>query len=191
MAAGDRMQQLHTVQVTVSGAIATPATLAGHEALIGCGFSVVLQIYLKELLMLHKREPIELLSRRYDYFPASFRWRGRRFQVMAVRKCWTTQTPVPRRRFRVRCVEGIFELEHDLRADIWRVGRRPATLWLRRKRRSIHSPRYPLPRNRRRPQAQQGWLARLGGRLAIPARTRAAATVSRRSSPWKPTPQRP
>ena len=36
-------------------------------------------------------EKIEMVATRYDYFPASFRWRGRRLEVMAVEKCWTTQ----------------------------------------------------------------------------------------------------
>ncbi len=42
-----------------------------------------------------KSERINLLARSHGYFPAAFRWRGRRFDVTAVEKCWTVALLVP------------------------------------------------------------------------------------------------
>jgi hypothetical protein len=106
-----------------------------------------------------KGENIEMLARRYNYFPANFRWRGRRFAVLAVEKCWTGAGQPARRLFRVRCADGSFTLEQALAqkhgavaAEQWRVRRWPLRLWLMHGRRAA-APRYPLPRAQRRPQA--------------------------------------
>lgn len=135
-----------------------------------------------------KGETIEMLARRYDYFPASFRWRGRRFIVLAVEKCWTMAGQPARRLFRVRCADGCFTLEQTLapgerqamaHGEQWRVRRWPLRLWLRHPRRAA-APRYPLPRSRRRPQTE-------GKPALVAAQTSAAAQKER---PWTPQLQR-
>ncbi len=73
-------------------------------------------------------EAIELLERRFQYFPRLFRWRGRRYQVEAVERCWTVSRRrwgrrVERRFFLVQCADGTFELFQDLRANTWHLRR--------------------------------------------------------------------
>jgi len=53
-------------------------------------------------------EPIEMRERRYGYFPQTFIWRGCRYDVYAVERCWTVSRRgrsgrVERHCFRVRC----------------------------------------------------------------------------------------
>jgi len=73
-------------------------------------------------------EAIEMQAKRFGYFPRTFLWRGRRYDVHAVERCWTTGTRqwggrVQRHYFRVRCVEGDFDLFQDLRHNTWHVAR--------------------------------------------------------------------
>jgi hypothetical protein len=79
-----------------------------------------------------KSERIHLLARSHSYFPAAFRWRGRRFDILAVQKCWMVRRPVARRMFRVRCAAGNFLLEQSVADDSWQVSRWPWALWLAR-----------------------------------------------------------
>ena len=109
-------------------------------------------------------EKIEMVATRYDYFPASFRWRGRRLDVAAVEKCWTRQRQLTQRLFRVRTEAGVFVLAFEPARGIWRVKSWPLTYWLPRLSRS-DAPRYPLPRRQRRPA--------LGGLTMQPATMRA------------------
>jgi hypothetical protein len=92
-------------------------------------------------------EAVDMVQRRFQYFPLVFHWRGRRYTVEAVEQSWTTsrrggRRHVERRFFRVRCSEGSFELYQDLRAGTWHlrrarlavvprpvVARRAATAW--------------------------------------------------------------
>ena len=37
-------------------------------------------------MRIQKSEPVQLVAKTHSYFPASFRWRGRRFDVVAVEK---------------------------------------------------------------------------------------------------------
>lgn len=126
--------------------------------------------------MTHKEEAIELLARRYDYYPASFHWRGRRFDVVAVEKCWRLQQPVLCRMFRVRCQAGTFILEQRLATDGWYVRRWPLAFWLPRPQ-SGPAPRFPLPRRRRRLPSP----SRLPDRPAAPL---VVASPPRRNRPW-------
>jgi hypothetical protein len=135
-------------------------------------------------------EPVELLARRHDYFPASFRWHGRRFDVAAVEQCWTLKGSPLRRVFRVRCQAGRFELEQRVAGDVWRVRRWPLAFWLPRLARRGR-PRFPLPKSQRRPQATPGVLARLAARLDYRRPARSIPQNQRTSPQWKPTPQRP
>lgn len=139
-------------------------------------------------------EVIEMLATSHGYFPASFRWRGRRFDVVAVEKCWTATGLAPCRMFQVRCAPGVFIVEQSLPAKripgaiaspAWRVQRWPATLWLVATKRP-RSPRYPLPRGQRRPQARPHMLAQLVERLPG-----LGDRLARSNRPWTPTPQQP
>ncbi len=114
-----------------------------------------------------KGERVELLARRHGYFPASFRWRGRRFDVIAVERVWSERGPHRRRMFRVRSAAGHFLLEHTLAGDDWRVRRWPAALWCAGLC-DASRPRYPLPPRRRRTRQNKPLLTRLAARLSAP-----------------------
>jgi hypothetical protein len=73
-------------------------------------------------------DAVEMLSRRHGYFPLAFRWRGQRFKVEAVERCWTVNRRtrrgrVERRFFQVRCAGGNFELYRDLVSGTWHLRR--------------------------------------------------------------------
>jgi hypothetical protein len=72
-------------------------------------------------------EAIDMLEQRHQYFPQVFRWHGRRYEVDSVERSWQSATrrrhESPRRFFRVRCAEGIYELYQDLEAGTWHMGR--------------------------------------------------------------------
>jgi hypothetical protein len=72
-------------------------------------------------------ETIVMVERRFAYFPRTFQWRGRRFRVTSVARCWTRsrrgwQGP-GRHYFQVCCAEGAFELYQDTRTAVWRLRR--------------------------------------------------------------------
>ena len=76
-------------------------------------------------------EPIEMKERRHRYFPKVFVWRGHRYRVHAVERCWTISRrarrgKVERHCFRVRCPEGTFEVYQDVRHNTWHVQRQVA-----------------------------------------------------------------
>ncbi|MDY6875128.1 MAG: DUF6504 family protein [Chloroflexota bacterium] len=79
-------------------------------------------------------EPIEMRERRHGYFPKAFTWRGRRYYVYAVERCWTVSRRgrggrVERHCFRVRCSSGsaqdrcedTFEVYQDVRHNTWHI----------------------------------------------------------------------
>ena len=75
-----------------------------------------------------RSEPIDMRERRHDYFPKLFVWRGHRYQVNAVERCWTVSRrgrgdKVERHCFRVRCPEGTFEVYQDVRYNTWHLQR--------------------------------------------------------------------
>jgi hypothetical protein len=123
-----------------------------------------------------RSERIDVVARSYSYFPAAFRWRGRRYDVVTVEKCWTAQRPVARRMFRVRCAAGAFVLEQCLADDTWRVNRWPLVLLLPWPRPAAPA-RFSLPRSQRRPARQS--LAGQPRQLAAPAHAQA-----NRRPPW-------
>lgn len=76
-------------------------------------------------------EPIRMCRRKHKYFPEVFLWRGHRYHVYAVERCWTkTQrrrgNRVERHCFRVRCPEGVFDLFQDVQHNTWHLERRVA-----------------------------------------------------------------
>ena len=118
-------------------------------------------------MRIQKSEPVQLVAKTHGYFPASFRWRGRRFDVVAVEKCWTVSSPAVRRLFRVRCQAGWFILQQAVADDHWQVNRWPLTLWLPRLRRPA-PPRFPLPRYQRRPVVRaRSWAVSSSAKLAV------------------------
>ena len=77
-------------------------------------------------------EPIDMRERRHGYFPKAFFWRGSRYDVYAVERCWTVSRRggrVERHCFRVRCSfgpaqnrrEGTFEVYQNVRHNTWHV----------------------------------------------------------------------
>jgi hypothetical protein len=73
-------------------------------------------------------EAVEMVEQRHRYFPHTFRWRGRLFEVDTVERCWTVVRSGWRRRaerqfFRLRCGDGSFELFQDLRDGTWHLRR--------------------------------------------------------------------
>jgi hypothetical protein len=71
-------------------------------------------------------EAIDMRSRRFGYFPRTFVWRGREFQVEAVERCWTTASrrnggQMDRHYFQVRCAEGTYNVYQDLRHNTWHI----------------------------------------------------------------------
>ena len=71
-------------------------------------------------------EPIKMQERRHGYFPKVFVWRGHRYYVHAVERCWTVSRRggrVDRHYFRVRCKEGTFKLYQDVRHNTWHIQR--------------------------------------------------------------------
>lgn len=78
--------------------------------------------------------------------PQAFRWQGRTVRVLHVE---TLGLRGSERRFRMRTVEGPYEMAVDTRSGRWAMRRTPG--WLDRVRADIQrTPRYPLPAWRRR-----------------------------------------
>ncbi len=68
-----------------------------------------------------REEAVEIQEKRFGYFPKTFRWHGKRYDVQAIERCWTITRRAPRLCFRVRCSEGTFDLAQDVRANIWHL----------------------------------------------------------------------
>jgi len=70
-------------------------------------------------------EAIRMEVKRFGYFPQTFVWHGRRYEVHAVERCWTVSRrwmwDVERHCFRVRCAEGMFELYQDAKRNTWHM----------------------------------------------------------------------
>ena len=71
-----------------------------------------------------RKEPIRLLSRRHNYFPKRFMWRGHKYNIHSVEEAWTEM----KRKgawhfFRVRCREGTFDIYQDLSLNAWYLAR--------------------------------------------------------------------
>jgi hypothetical protein len=90
------------------------------------------------------------------FYPRSFRWAGREVRVLSVEGL---RTCGPERRFRVRTVEGVYELTQDTRIQVWRMRRSPT--WFGRALAQLErEPRYTLrvaARRTGRDPAARGW----------------------------------
>lgn len=82
-------------------------------------------------------ERIEMLKRRHGYFPQTFLWRGRRYDISMVQRCWTITRrglygKVERHYFRVLARtaaergkrRATFEIYQDLHDSTWYLERR-------------------------------------------------------------------
>lgn len=77
-------------------------------------------------------EAVDVVGRRFQYFPRVFRWRGRRYEVEAMKRSWIVSRPgwrgrVQRRYFEAHCAQGAFELYQDLTAGGWYLRRAKLT----------------------------------------------------------------
>ena len=77
-------------------------------------------------------EAVELVARRFQYFPRVFRWRGCRYEVETMKRSWTVsrrgrRRRVERRYFEVHCAEGAFEIYQDLTTGGWHLRRAKLT----------------------------------------------------------------
>jgi hypothetical protein len=80
------------------------------------------------------------------FYPQMFRWADRDVRVLFVEGMRTCGLE---RRFRVRTVEGTYELSQHTRCGVWQMRRSPS--WVGRTLAHIsHAPRYSLPMNQRR-----------------------------------------
>lgn len=80
------------------------------------------------------------------FYPQAFRWSGRSLRVLFVEGL---RTSGPERRFRVRTVEGVYELIRRTDTGVWQMRRSPS--WFGRTLAQMASaPRYSLPATRRR-----------------------------------------
>jgi len=72
-------------------------------------------------------QAIKMEVKRFGFFPQTFVWRGKRYDVHEVEQCWTISRRwfwnVERHCFRVQCAEGVFELYQDVRHNTWHIER--------------------------------------------------------------------
>lgn len=66
-----------------------------------------------------RNDAVEILEKRFGYFPQRFQWRGHTHQVLAVERTWTKMGRVAQMCFRVRCQEGVFDLTQNVKNNIW------------------------------------------------------------------------
>ena len=80
------------------------------------------------------------------FYPQAFRCAGRDLRVLFVE---SLRTRGPERWFRVRTVEGVYELTQQTRTGVWQMRRSPS--WFGRTMAQIaRTPRYSLPASHRR-----------------------------------------
>lgn len=80
------------------------------------------------------------------FYPQVFRWAGRDLRVLFVEGL---RTRGAERWFRVRTVEGVYELVHQTRTGVWLLRRSPS--WFGRTMAQLaRTPRYSLPASHRR-----------------------------------------
>lgn len=80
------------------------------------------------------------------FYPQMFRWAGRHVRVLSIEGLRTCGAE---RRFRVRTVEGVYELTQDTRSRVWRMRQSPS--WFSRTLSHLaREPRYSLPSTSRR-----------------------------------------
>lgn len=73
-------------------------------------------------------EPIKICDTRFNFFPKTFLWRGKKYHIRAVDRCWTMTRrrmlgKVKRQCFRVRTADAIYDLHQDLGRNTWTLDR--------------------------------------------------------------------
>lgn len=66
-----------------------------------------------------RNDAVEIVEKRFGYFPQQFQWRGHAHHVQAVERTWTRMGRVAQLCFRVRCNEGVFDLTQNAKTNIW------------------------------------------------------------------------
>lgn len=64
-------------------------------------------------------DTIQMLEKKFGYFPKSFKSGGQTHAVESVERCWTQTGRAPRLYFRVRTAAGDFTLWQDVNANTW------------------------------------------------------------------------
>lgn len=73
----------------------------------------------KRSTRLVRDDAVEIQEKRFGYFPQRFRWRGKTREVQQVERCWTKTGRKPQLCFRVRSVDGVFDLTQNVKTNIW------------------------------------------------------------------------
>ena len=73
-------------------------------------------------------ESVEMMERRFGFFPRVFCWHGRCYRVQSVDRSWEIsrwrwRRRMERRYFQVECAGGTFELYQDLKTGTWHLRR--------------------------------------------------------------------
>ncbi len=66
-----------------------------------------------------RNDAVQVLEKRFGYFPHRFQWRGKLHQVQAIERTQTKMGRVAQLCFRVRCSEGTFDLTQNAKTNIW------------------------------------------------------------------------
>src|SRR5262245_25923059 len=66
-----------------------------------------------------QNDPVQILEKRFGYFPQRFLWRGQAHQVQQVERTWTKMGRLAQMCFRVRCNSGTFDLTQNCKTNIW------------------------------------------------------------------------
>ena len=61
-------------------------------------------------------DAIQMLQRRFNYFPKTFTWNGQTIHVEHVVRCWTMAGKLV---FRVQCAAGTYDVTQNVRHDTW------------------------------------------------------------------------
>lgn len=89
---------------------------------------------------------VRVILARDGFYPQAFRWAGRDLRVLLVEGL---RTRGAERWFRVRTVEGVYELVQQTRTGVWLLRRSPS--WFSRAMaQAARAPRYSLPASHRR-----------------------------------------
>jgi len=75
---------------------------------------------LRSPIQRRRKEPIQMVSRRHNYFPRRFMWRGANYDVYSVERAWTEMKRSGGQHFfRVHCAEGTFDIFQDAALNAW------------------------------------------------------------------------
>ena len=72
------------------------------------------------------KNQIVMTRKRFGYFPRTFVWKGREYNVEVVECCWTTGSrcnggQMQRHYFNVHCHEGRFEMYQNISDQTWHM----------------------------------------------------------------------